>query len=534
MANATQTIAGDIQLAGDLAGSNNGASPLLTNTAVTPGMYTVASVTVDSKGRLTSASNGTTPQVTAVLPTATYTTKGILSVQQGTGLEVVDGVLSLNALPATENSLGVVKIGDGLSITPQGLLSFNYAVATASTPGLVKIGSGLLATDGVVDLNAPLATYSAPGMVQVQSGTGLVLNSGVLSVQTGSTGGVKGVVSIGSGLTVSNGQVSWTQPAYPVAAAGVLGIASIGANISVNAGEISVPDATSSVKGVVKIQSGGGIAINGSGEIYVNAGGVADATYSSKGVVQVQTGGGITVSAGGIISLANGATATPSTLGVVQIGSNIQYTAGGEISVATGAAGVKGVVSVGSNISVNAGGEISVATGAAGVKGVVSVGSNISVNAGGEISIPNASSSVKGVVQLGAAGGLTATGGVVSVDSTVARTNATNAFTKTISSTASALTDGATISVNGALSNTFTVTLGGNRTLANPTNLGVGSYTFVIKQDATGNRTITFGSAYKFKSGFSKTLSTASNATDVVTCISDGTNLYCSLSKGYA
>ena len=61
------------------------------------------------------------------------------------------------------------------------------------------------------------------------------------------------------------------------------------------------------------------------------------------------------------------------------------------------------------------------------------------------------------------------------------------------------LTDGSTVSVNAALGTIFNLTLTGNHTLANPTNLTVGQlYVFNIFQDGTGNRSLTFGSAYNF------------------------------------
>jgi len=98
------------------------------------------------------------------------------------------------------------------------------------------------------------------------------------------------------------------------------------------------------------------------------------------------------------------------------------------------------------------------------------------------------------------------------------------------------LTDGATISVNAALSNSFTVTLGGNRTLANPTNTVAGfTYVFQIVQDATGSRTLAYGTNYKFPGGTVPMLSTTANAVDVLTCYCgvSGGNLNCTLMKDF-
>lgn len=81
-----------------------------------------------------------------------------------------------------------------------------------------------------------------------------------------------------------------------------------------------------------------------------------------------------------------------------------------------------------------------------------------------------------------------------------------------------ALTDGATISVNAALGNVFTVTLGGNRTLANPTNPADGQMIrLLVTQDATGTRTLSYGAAFEFSTGLPQpTLSTTAGLTDVL------------------
>lgn len=78
------------------------------------------------------------------------------------------------------------------------------------------------------------------------------------------------------------------------------------------------------------------------------------------------------------------------------------------------------------------------------------------------------------------------------------------------------LTDAATITVDASLGNQFRVTLGGNRTLANPTNAFDGQMLmFSIKQDATGGRTLTLDTKYRFGTDITSiTLSTTTGKTD--------------------
>lgn len=90
------------------------------------------------------------------------------------------------------------------------------------------------------------------------------------------------------------------------------------------------------------------------------------------------------------------------------------------------------------------------------------------------------------------------------------------------------LTDGATVNWDTANGAVATLTLGGNRTMAAPTNLTVGNYLLHVIQDATGSRTITWNAVFKWASGIAPTLTTTAGARDVISCTSDGTNLYCS------
>ena len=89
------------------------------------------------------------------------------------------------------------------------------------------------------------------------------------------------------------------------------------------------------------------------------------------------------------------------------------------------------------------------------------------------------------------------------------------------------LTDAATISWNLNTAQTAKVTLAGNRTLANPTNMVAGgTYVLRVIQDGTGSRTLTLGANYKKANGEALVLTTTAAAIDILSFYSDGTYMY--------
>jgi hypothetical protein len=106
---------------------------------------------------------------------------------------------------------------------------------------------------------------------------------------------------------------------------------------------------------------------------------------------------------------------------------------------------------------------------------------------------------------------------VQAYDADTAKTDVVQTFTAAQRGGVTALTDGATITADFAVANNFSVTLGGNRTLANPTNQTAGqSGAITITQDGTGSRTLAYGSNWKFSQGSAPVLTTTANATDVL------------------
>lgn len=125
---------------------------------------------------------------------------------------------------------------------------------------------------------------------------------------------------------------------------------------------------------------------------------------------------------------------------------------------------------------------------------------------------------------------------VQAYNAATAFTNVAQSFTQGQRGAISTLTDGATITPNFNSANNFTVTLAGNRTLANPTNVTAGqSGSIFILQDGTGSRTLAFGANWDFAGGTAPVLSTAASAIDRLDYIArSSTSIHAVLTKAYA
>jgi len=98
-----------------------------------------------------------------------------------------------------------------------------------------------------------------------------------------------------------------------------------------------------------------------------------------------------------------------------------------------------------------------------------------------------------------------------------------------------ALSDGATITIDMATACHHSVTLGGNRTFAAPSNQVVGQAgSIFITQDGSGSRTAAFNSAFKFVGGTAPTLTTTALAVDRIDYIIKSSNvIHCAVSLDF-
>ncbi len=101
------------------------------------------------------------------------------------------------------------------------------------------------------------------------------------------------------------------------------------------------------------------------------------------------------------------------------------------------------------------------------------------------------------------------------------------------------LTDAATIAWNAQTQQSayvlLTAGVGGTRALGAPSNLLSGfTYILVVQQSSGGGNALTYNAVYKWPGGVAPVLSTAANAIDILTFVSDGTNMYGVAQKAFA
>jgi len=165
----------------------------------------------------------------------------------------LDGATKIRDATITPAKLNTSNLDRSLNVA-SGNLGINNTVTAATRSGISYNAQGLITgTVALAAADLPVATASAVGGVSV--GTGLSVNgSGVLTLATSVTGATV------SGITFNNtGQIT--------------------AATALTASDL--PVATTSAKGAVQITSGGGLTVDGSGNLTTSTSGISAGTYQS-------------------------------------------------------------------------------------------------------------------------------------------------------------------------------------------------------------------------------------------------------------
>lgn len=283
--------------------------------------------------------------------------------------------------------------------------------------------------------------------------------------------------------------------------------------------------------------TGGAVAIGAAGAAGSNTGGtggtggdttvvIQGTTYTAKGGLGGVGNSGTNINV--IIGAAGGAVGAGSSAGDIAFGQDGERSTLRQEVLTTGL--VAGWSGEGGSGPFGAGGR-KVASGFAGVPGLAGVG-----NGAGGSGAAGVDDGFGGGAEVGGVGTI----GLIIIEeysqgSLAVSLGTANTWTKSQNVARVALTDAANIATDSSLGNVFSVTLAGNRTLDNPTNLvDGGTYSWIVTQDGTGSRTLAYGALFKWPGGTVPVLSTAAGAVDLITAVYNGTILAASINKAFA
>lgn len=418
-----------------------------------PAIYAVRTPPASGPGSGVTSVNGkvgTVSLVAADIP-------GIATVgRTGQYSDLIGAPAPFTLLAATAAQLGGVKVPNvsNISVAVDGSIDIQPTVLASIASKLSNVttgGTGNSLVHTVAGGTATLKSVAAGTNITFSDdGQTLTINAAAASVPL-ATVSVAGIVKIGSGVNVA-GDGTISVATYGAATVGTAGLVKPGLGMTVAGdGTLNVtaqPIATATVLGQVKI--GANVNVAGDGTISVTL--PVAATAGAIGLVKPGTG--LTVAADGTLNAAAAAIATTTTLGNVKVGAGLTVAGDGTLAATATNYGpattlALGVVKVGSGLAVAGDGTLSASAAALATTttvGVVKIGAGLAVDGAGNVTanIPVATAGAAGIVKPGA--GMTVDGaGALSVTARPAATTTT--LGEVIVGSGLAVTVGGTLSV---------------------------------------------------------------------------------------